>query len=95
MIEIVALLLIFAGLFFFLSGSIGLLRLPDLFSRLHALAKADNVGLACIALGVILLEGSLLSSIKILLIWLLVMAASAVSSHLIARDALRGKASDD
>ena len=88
-------LLIFTGLFFFLSGSIGLLRLPDLFTRLHALAKADNVGLACIAFGVILLEASLIASLKILLVWLLIMAASAVSSHLIARDALRREKADD
>ncbi len=95
MIDLLAMLLIFTGLFFFLSGSIGLLRLPDLFTRLHALAKADNVGLACIALGVILLEANLIVSLKILLIWLLVMAASAVSSHLIARDALRRETADD
>ncbi|MDJ0833972.1 MAG: monovalent cation/H(+) antiporter subunit G [Gammaproteobacteria bacterium] len=95
MIDLVAILLIFVGLFFFLSGSIGLLRLPDLFTRLHALAKADNVGLACVAVGVVLLEASLLASLKILLIWLLIMAASSVSSHLIARDALRREQADD
>ena len=45
MIDILSSLLIVAGLFFFLAGSIGLLRLPDLYSRLHALTKADNLGL--------------------------------------------------
>ena len=95
MIDILAMLLILAGLFFFLSGSIGLIRLPDLFSRLHALAKADNLGLAFMAIGVMLIDGNLINGIKILLIWLLIMAASAVSTHLIARDALRRKVSDD
>ena len=89
MIDTLAILAIFSGLFFFLSGSIGLLRLPDIFSRLHALAKADNVGLALIALGVILLEPIIINDIKIIFIWLLVMAASAISSHLVARRALR------
>jgi len=89
MTDTLAILAIFSGLFFFLSGSIGLLRLPDLFSRLHALAKADNVGLALIALGVIILEPVLINDIKIVFIWLLVMAASAISSHLVARRALR------
>ena len=89
MIDTLAILAIFSGLFFFLSGSIGLLRLPDLFTRLHALAKADNVGLALVALGVIILEPAVINDIKIVIIWLLVMAASAISSHLVARHALR------
>jgi len=95
MIDALAILAIFSGLFFFLSGSIGLLRLPDLFSRLHALAKADNVGLALVALGVIMLEPVLINDIKIVIIWLLVMAASAISSHLVARSALRKNRDDD
>ncbi len=95
MIDILAVLAIFIGLFFFLSGSIGLLRLPDLFSRLHALAKADNVGLAFIALGIIILEPNVYNDIKIVVIWLLVMAASAVSSHLIASHSLREKQHND
>ena len=95
MIDGIAVLSVFFGLFFFLSGSIGLLRLPDVFSRLHALAKADNIGLAFIALGIILLEPSLLNDIKIVIIWLLVMAASAVSSHLVARRVLRGQRDHD
>ena len=95
MIDILAILAIFSGLFFFLSGSIGLLRLPDLFTRLHALAKADNVGLALVALGVIILEPAVINDIKIVVIWLLVMAASAISSHLVARHALRENRNDD
>ena len=95
MIDTLAILAIFSGLFFFLSGSIGLLRLPDLFTRLHALAKADNVGLALVALGVIILEPAVVNDIKIVVIWLLVMAASAISSHLVARHALRGNRNDD
>lgn len=94
MIDALAILAIFSGLFFFFSGSIGLLRLPDLFSRLHALAKADNVGLALVALGVIILEPDLLNDVKIAVIWLLVMAASAISSHLVARHALRENRDD-
>lgn len=94
MIDALAGIAIFSGLFFFFSGSIGLLRLPDLFSRLHALAKADNVGLALVALGVIILEPDRLNDFKIAAIWLLVMAASAISSHLVARHALRENRDD-
>lgn len=89
MIEAIALGLIIAGLFFFAAGSIGLLRLPDLHSRLHALTKADNLGLGLLAAGVALIDGSLAVALKLALIWLLVLAASAASAHLIAQQALR------
>lgn len=91
MIDYLALSSIFIGLFFFLAGSIGLLRLSDFFSRLHALAKADNVGLAFIMIGVAMLDGDPLNILKILMVWILVLVASSVSSHLIARHAKRGR----
>ena len=92
MLDLVALLLIAVAVVFYAAGSVGLLRLPDLLSRLHALTKADNLGLGLIASGVALLDGSLLVAIKLLLIWLLVMAASASSAHLIARQAIERQA---
>lgn len=89
MTEVLSLLLITAGLGFYAAGSIGLLRLPDLYSRLHALTKADNLGLGMIVIGLALLSGSAVIAIKLLLIWMLVLAASAASAHLIAQQALR------
>lgn len=89
MTEALGVMAVVAGVAFFLAGSIGLLRLPDLLSRLHALTKADNLGLGLLALGVGLLDGRLLTGVKLFLIWLLVLAGSAVSTHLIARQALR------
>lgn len=89
MIEVIAAGLILAGLLFFIAGSIGLLRLPDLYSRLHALTKADNLGLGLLIVGLILLDGGLLFGLKLLLVWLLVLAASAASAYLIAQQALR------
>jgi multicomponent Na+:H+ antiporter subunit G len=81
--------LITTGLFFFIAGSIGLLRLPDLYSRLHALTKADNVGLGMIVLGVAFISTDLLTTVKLILVWLLVLASSSVSAHLIAQRARR------
>ena len=89
MTEILSLLLITTGLGFYAAGSIGLLRLPDLYTRLHALTKADNLGLGMIVIGLALLSGSAIIAIKLLLIWILVLAASAASAHLIAQQALR------
>lgn len=87
--QAVALLLILAGAVFFLAGTIGVLRLPDVFTRLHALTKADNVGLGLVALGLAVLSGSWLIALKLLLIWLLVLLSAAAASHLIAQTAMR------
>jgi multicomponent Na+:H+ antiporter subunit G len=89
MSNFVSAILILSGLFFYLAGSIGLLRLPDLYSRLHALTKADNLGLGLLAAGLALQAQDLLVAFKLLLIWLAVLAASATSAHLIARQARR------
>lgn len=81
--------LITLGLVFFIAGTLGLLRFPDLYTRLHALTKADNLGLGFISAGLALYSGSWLATLKLLLIWILVMISSAVASHLIAQAALR------
>jgi multicomponent Na+:H+ antiporter subunit G len=82
-------ILILAGVFFYLAGSIGLLRLPDIYSRLHALTKADNLGLGLLVAGLALHSQDVLMMLKLLLIWLAVLAASAASAHLIARQSRR------
>lgn len=89
MIDVVSSLLIVAGVGFYLAGSIGLLRLPELYARLHALTKADNLGLGLLTAGLMLQSPGLLYALKLLLIWLAVLAASATSAHLIARHARR------
>jgi len=80
-------LLVVAGAGFFLAGSIGLLRFPDVYSRLHALSKADNLGLGLLVLGLAVGAESLLDVVHLLLVWLLVLAASATTAHVIARHA--------
>jgi multicomponent Na+:H+ antiporter subunit G len=75
------------GLFFFFAGTLGVLRFPDVFSRLHALTKADNLGLGFIALGLIP-QVSAIDAVQLTLTWVLVMIAGAVSSFLIANFSL-------
>lgn len=82
-------LFVLAGVPFFLSGTIGLLRFPDIYTRLHALTKADNVGLGFMILGLCIQAASWLEVVKLILIWLLVLVASATSCHLVARKALQ------
>jgi multicomponent Na+:H+ antiporter subunit G len=82
--EILIILLLGIGCFFFLAGTLGLLRFPDLFSRLHALTNADNLGLGFIAAGIALHFASPWIAVKIFLIWILTLLSSATSSYLIA-----------
>jgi multicomponent Na+:H+ antiporter subunit G len=89
LIDFLTVVLLLAGAFFFLAGTLGLLRFPDVYTRLHALTKADNVGLGLIVLGLALQSDTLAGAGKLLLIWVLVMFAGASSANLISREALR------
>lgn len=81
--------LVSAGVAFFISGVVGLLRLPDLYCRLHALTKADNVGLGLIVLGLMFQADGVAAVLKLGLIWLLVLVASAGACSIVAQAALR------
>lgn len=87
--DFLTVILLLTGAFFFFAGTLGLLRLPDVYTRLHALTKADNVGLGLIVLGLAVQSDTLAGAGKLLLIWLLVMLAGASTANLIARGALR------
>lgn len=76
--------LLLLGLVFFIAGSIGLLRFPDQFSRLHAVTKADTLGLGLVVLG-LSLQSSWRETLLMLFIWLLLMSSGAVSCQLLAR----------
>jgi len=76
------------GCFFFLAGTVGLLRLPDTLCRLHALTKADNLGLGFIVFALILQSQSVLESLRLLVIWLAALLTSSTASYLIGRHTL-------
>ncbi|MCZ7566604.1 MAG: monovalent cation/H(+) antiporter subunit G [Burkholderiales bacterium] len=78
-----------AGVVFFLAGTVGLLRFPDALTRLHALTKADNLGLGLIVLGLLPRVDGVQAGLKLVAVWLLALLASAVASQLIARVARR------
>jgi multicomponent Na+:H+ antiporter subunit G len=73
-----------AGAFFILAGTMGLLRFPDTLTRLHALTKADNLGLGLVVLGLLPHAHGPVVGLKLIAVWLLVMLSSAVTSQLIA-----------
>ncbi|HKK93160.1 MAG TPA: monovalent cation/H(+) antiporter subunit G [Longimicrobiales bacterium] len=80
--------LLVAGGFFFLAGTVGLLRFPDVYCRLHAITKADNLGLGLVVLGLSLQPAEWSERLQLLLIWLLALVAAATVCHLLARDSL-------
>lgn len=73
------------GLVFFAAGTVGLIRFPDSLSRLHALTKADNLGLGFIVLGLLPQCASLFDALKLVLVWLLVQFAGATGAQMVAR----------
>ena len=72
---------------FFLAGLVGLLRFPDVYARIHAVTKADTLGLGFVATGVALLQPSTVLAAKIMLIWILAALASGAGGHLLCRTA--------
>ena len=83
--HIITIIAISAGAFFFLAGTVGLLRFPDTLTRLHALTKADNLGLGLVVLGLLPRAESLREGLKLVSVWVLVLLAGATVSQLIAR----------
>jgi len=87
LIDFVSGVLLISGTFFFIAGTIGLLRFPDVYTRLHALTKADNVGLGLLVAGLAVQAGSWVIIGKLLLVWLLILLTGASTAHLISRSA--------
>lgn len=86
--NILTIILIVAGSFFMLVGSIGVIRLPDFFTRSHATSKSDTLGIMLIILGLMAYEGFCLNSLKLLIIFVFVAIANPVGAHALARAAL-------
>lgn len=85
---VMTVLLVSAGLFFFVAGTTGLLRFPDTHTRLHALTKADNLGLGLLALGLAFFMTDIWTIARLGLVWLLAVFAAATVAQLVARTAL-------
>lgn len=90
-INIVVILSLLLGTFFILSASIGIVRFPDLYTRLHAATKASTLGISFVLIGAFLflyMEHSLVSG-KLLLAIVFLLLTAPVSAHMISRAAHR------
>ena len=90
LLDIFTILAVSAGAVFFLAGTVGLLRFPDPLSRLHALTKADNLGLGLVVLGLLPQADGVLAALKLIAVWLLAQLAGATVTQLVARAVRRG-----
>ena len=87
--SIVGTVLLGAGLFFMAATAIGLVRLPDFFSRVHSVSKSETLGITLVLLGLIAHQGFDQTSLKLGLIALFVATSNPVAAHVLTRSAVR------
>lgn len=87
-IQIVSGLLILAGAGFFVIGAFGFLRMPDLFTRIHAASLADTTGMALVLLGLALLAGPSFAAAKLICLVLFLLFMGPAATHALAAAAL-------
>lgn len=86
-IDVFTVVAVSAGVFFMMAGTVGLLRFPDSLSRLHALTKADNLGLGLVVLGLLPRVDVPFGALKLIAVWVLAQLAGATVTQLLARAA--------
>jgi multicomponent Na+:H+ antiporter subunit G len=86
----VAGILLILGLLLTLSGALGVIRLPDFYTRLHAAGVTDTGGALLILFGLAVLSGWSFASLKLLLIAVFLLLTAPVISHLLAQSAHAG-----
>ena len=86
---VIAAVLLLSGAVFLLVSCIGLLRLPDFYTRAHAVGKAETLGSMLILIGLALYNGLTLSSVKLLLIFVIIAVTNPTATHALTRAAMR------
>jgi len=86
-VNVIAVVLLAGGFFFVVAGAVGVVRLPDFYTRLHAVGKNDTLGVAMMLVGLVVLEGLSRNSVKMLLIVVFIALANPVATHALGRAA--------
>lgn len=90
-VDVVSAVLLVAGSFFCVVGAVGLMRMPDFYTRMHAASVLETLGAGLILAGLLLQAGWTIVAGKLIAIGLLIFFASPTASHALARAAmLRG-----
>ena len=90
-LDVISWVLIVAGSIFVLGGSIGVLRFPDFYTRIHAAGVTDTLGAELILLGMACQSENLTTLVKIFFIALFLLLTSPVATHALAHAAWVGK----
>ena len=80
-------LMVLAGVAFCIFGGIGMLRLPDFYTRTHAASLTDGIGAGLVLWGLILVSGFTLTSVKLLMVAVLILVTSPTASHALVKAA--------
>ncbi len=88
---LVSVISIIAGLFFVLAGTLGVLRLPDFYTRLHAAGMTDTLGVELVLLGLIIQSGFTQLSLKLLMVSFFLLLTSPTATHAVANAAYRSQ----
>ncbi|MFH5882285.1 monovalent cation/H(+) antiporter subunit G [Liberiplasma polymorphum] len=83
--QIIVIFLLLSGLFFYFVGVVGLIRMPDVFCRMHATTKCDTLGAGLIFTGLIVWQGFTFVSLNILIILIFIWLTTPTAAHSIAK----------
>lgn len=89
-LDVLGWILMVGGLFFLLTGALGIIRMPDVFTRMHAAGMTDTMGAGLMLLGLATQTGEGAVVLRLLLILVLLWLTSPVATHALAKAALHG-----
>ncbi len=87
LLEYIAIFFLMGGLFFLVVGVVGLIRLPDVYNRMHAMGKCDTLGAGLVLIGLMLLIMDITNITKLILIGIMIATINPIVTHLIAKTA--------
>ncbi|SCZ77619.1 monovalent cation/H(+) antiporter subunit G [Acidaminobacter hydrogenoformans] len=89
--DVLVMFFMLGGLFFFIVGTLGILRFPDALTRAHGAAKCDTLGAALCLVGLMIYSGLNTASLKLLLVIVFVWVTNPTATHAIARGILKAR----
>ena len=89
-LDLASWILLLTGSFFVFAGAVGLLRLPEFFTRMHGAGVTDTLGAGLMLGGMLLQSGSWIVAVKIVLIFIFMVVTGPTATHALAKAALHG-----
>lgn len=87
--EIIAIAFLGFGLLFLVISAVGMLRLPDFYSRLHVSGNSETFGLMLSLLGLVIYEGFTLTAVKLIMIFIFVFIGNPIGTHILSKAAYK------